>query len=156
MGYTHYWYRPEEIPVEQMRAIVEDFNKIVPVLGVKLGDWEGKDVPVITEDEISFNGFGEDSFETVSFDRILSGVRLPIEPKGIFQFCKTGYRPYDVAVTSFLIVAKHHLGDRLAVSSDGEDDAWSDGKMICASHLGYGQEYEMTRQDGLVKSVLSV
>ena len=62
-----------------------------------------------------------------------------------FDFCKTAFKPYDLAVITFLIIAKHHLKDNLKVSSDGEDEHWFDGKMFCQQALGYGMEYAVIK-----------
>jgi hypothetical protein len=56
---------------------------------------------------------------------------------GYFACTKTAYKPYDVAVTAFLILAKHHLGDAIKVSTDGEPKDWEDGRMLCEAVLGY-------------------
>jgi hypothetical protein len=201
MGYTHYWYRPLKVEPAKMKAIADDFNKLILPLsdmGVKLGNGLGEDVPVINVKEIYFNGLakcghpkntnivipwptltasgvnkgeaiagtwfagttldtrtcdGDCSYETVGFPSDLSEESYKQESerhKGLyFSCCKTAFRPYDVAVTAFLIIAKHHLGEQLYVSSDGEDQHWQDGKMLCYVHLGYGPEFEMTNEDGL-------
>ncbi|RLI84072.1 hypothetical protein DRP07_02200 [Archaeoglobales archaeon] len=60
----------------------------------------------------------------------------------VFGFCKTAYRPYDIAVTAFLIIAKHHLGDKIIISSDGEIQHWYDAMHICQDVLGYGEDFE--------------
>ena len=59
------------------------------------------------------------------------------------EFCKTAFKPYDLAVITFLIIAKHHMEDRLMVSSDGTDEHWSDGKQLCQNILGYGMEFKL-------------
>ena len=206
MGYTHYWYRPLDIPEADMRTIAEDFSKIVLALddmGVKLGDARGDGVPEITPEFIGFNGLakcghpqnsnivipwptdtargvndgeaeaghwfagvkletrtcdGDCSYESVWFPASIRDDKF-LQPsaqhKGLyFSCCKTAYRPYDVAVTAFLIIAKHHLGKRLHVSSDGGDQHWQDAKVLCYAHLGYGPEYQMT-DNGMVRRKLS-
>lgn len=66
------------------------------------------------------------------------------EPNGLwFEFCKPGFKPYDIAVTAFLVIAKHHLGDHIIVATDGEDAHWFDGRMFCMTELGYGLEYHV-------------
>ena len=60
-----------------------------------------------------------------------------------FNFCKTAFRPYDLAVTAALIVFKHYFGDDFQVSSDGEDEFWFDGRMACYTVLGYGMKYHL-------------
>ena len=65
--------------------------------------------------------------------------------------CKTGFRPYDLAVQSVLLIAKHHLGDRIQVWSGGADFHWNDARLLCYSHLNYPlQQYRVDRDAGLV------
>ena len=196
MGYTHYWYRELEINPATFRRIATDFGKIVLALddaGVKLADWEGKGIPEISEEVISFNGLencghtpnseivipwptkdaggikhsmvseagrwfagtllsartcnGHCDYESFVFPRVTEKKQW-YEPKadGLqFECCKTAFRPYDLGVTAFLIIAKHHLGDKLRVSSDGEDQHWEEGRNICQAFLGYGERYHLTR-----------
>lgn len=68
-----------------------------------------------------------------------------------FDFCKTAFRPYDLAVISFLIIAKHYLKNNIEVSSDGEDCHWFDGKMLCQMILGYGLEYIINEESKLIQ-----
>lgn len=94
---------------------------------------------------------GDCSYETFSFPRTikLREWQKPDEKKHYFAFCKTAFRPYDVAVTAFLVIAKHHLGDAIVVSSDGDSPQWFDAKLLCQLHLGYGMQYDFSEQ-GLV------
>lgn len=97
---------------------------------------------------------GDCSYESFYFPR----VRKPYDwekpyPEGWFDFCKTAFRPYDLAVTAFLIVARHHLGPKIVVRSDGDDEQWADAKMLCQVVLGYGLQYRLTRALGLVEEV---
>jgi hypothetical protein len=95
---------------------------------------------------------GDCSYETMGFPAVMpkdSYFQEHDHLKGLFfECCKTAFRPYDLAVTAFLIIAKHHLGEKIHVSSDGEDEQWNEGKFLCYVHLGYGPEYVMT-EDGL-------
>ena len=72
---------------------------------------------------------GDCSYESVWFERI--------ERDGT-GFCKTSFRPYDLAVTAFLVIAKHHLGALLTVETDGEPAHWADAFALCQIELGYG------------------
>jgi hypothetical protein len=60
-----------------------------------------------------------------------------------FEFCKTAYKPYDLAVIICLIIAKHYLTDQIVVSSDGRLDNWKDGMLICQKILGYGLDFTL-------------
>jgi hypothetical protein len=54
------------------------------------------------------------------------------------EYVKTGFRPYDIALTSALLIVKHYLGDQFVVHSNGADAQWSDARRICQKVLGYG------------------
>lgn len=58
-----------------------------------------------------------------------------------FSFCKTAYKPYDLAVNVCLIIASHHLKDQIFVTSDGELDQWQDAIDLCDHFLGYGKDF---------------
>lgn len=58
-----------------------------------------------------------------------------------FNFCKTAYKPYDLAVNVALIIADHHLKDQIFVNSDGEISQWQDAIDLCDHFLGYGKDF---------------
>jgi len=92
---------------------------------------------------------GDCSYEGFALTRVAAEHTRSREPgDGYFNFCKTAFRPYDVAVTACLLVAKHRLGELIRVRTDGEDPQWFDAKMLCQTVLGYGLEYEIG-DDGL-------
>ncbi|MEN6549921.1 MAG: hypothetical protein ABFE07_28090 [Armatimonadia bacterium] len=92
---------------------------------------------------------GDCSYESFCFPvRLKKGEDYYRDPQAkdrglVFQFCKTAFRPYDLAVICFLIIAKRHLKTKLRVASDGEDGHWADGRLFCQMHLGYGEEYHL-------------
>lgn len=67
-----------------------------------------------------------------------------------FEFCKTAYKPYDLAVTSALIVLHHHLGalrpKQFKISSDGENTHWFDAALLCHRVLGYGLGFKLGKE----------
>ena len=65
-----------------------------------------------------------------------------------FEFCKTAYKPYDLAVIICLIIARHHLKDQILVDSDGTIDNWQDGILICQKTLGYGLDFTLKDRNG--------
>jgi hypothetical protein len=93
------------------------------------------------------NGLGSGSYESIYVKRIFpkDGYRQPNENGLLFECCKTAYRPYDLAVTAFLIIMKHH-DSRIKVSSDGEDKDWLDGKIVCHNVLGYGMDFTFNEE----------
>lgn len=74
---------------------------------------------------------GDCSYETFKFPRIY-------KPENCFNFTKTAFRPYDLVVTACLIIAKHYLGNKITIYSDGDSPQWFDGAMLCHKTLGYG------------------
>jgi hypothetical protein len=56
MGWTHYWQREIELPAKPFADAVAECRKIFNLLKAPLGDAEGKNEPVLTEDKIVFNG----------------------------------------------------------------------------------------------------
>ncbi len=93
---------------------------------------------------------GDCSYETFYFPRVLPKMYEPVQssrdPRCVgkyFQCCKTAFRPYDLAVTAFLVVAKRHLGGRILVKSDGTIAHWMDAVKICHNVLGYGLDFAL-------------
>src|SRR5712692_2656319 len=96
---------------------------------------------------------GHCSFETFRLEKSkeLEPHETPDENGRYCEYVKTGFRPYDIAVTAVLLIAKHHLGDQFIVHSNGADDQWSDAKRICQRVLGFGDWFgiieEKTEED---------
>jgi hypothetical protein len=80
------------------------------------------------------------SYETFNFPRSLpADIAGDPAANGLYiGFTKTGFRPYDIAVTATLLIAKRNLKDEFIVHTDGMDQQWSDAKRICQEVLGYG------------------
>ena len=87
------------------------------------------------------NGYGSGSYETAGLDRVVdkSGFIQTDDDGLVFECCKTAYRPYDIAVTAFYTIVKHHV-PKTRVSSDGEEEDWLDAMTICHNILGYPME----------------
>lgn len=158
MGYTHYWYvDPDALDVVRARmpAIVEDFKKLLPHLP-PLAGITGDGEPRLEPEEVAFNGRREadEDYEGFSFPPP-DDPRLLAEPPGhpgrefLFDFCKTAHRPYDLAVTAFLVLAKWHLGDALLVSSDGDLHNWAGAASLVEGHLGYPVDLYWTLEQEL-------
>jgi len=98
---------------------------------------------------------GDCSHETFHFPRILElsdwqkkqGIEDLGEDGLLFAFCKSAYKPYDLAVNCFLIIAKYRLSKRIMVHSDGENEHWFDGMLLCHKILGYGLEFKLDRSE---------
>lgn len=88
---------------------------------------------------------GDCSYESFNFPRVYRpGSWQEPNARGLyFDCCKTAFRPYDLAVTAFLIIARHHLGDLIEVSSDGDMPQWFDAMYIVHRELGYGLDFRL-------------
>jgi hypothetical protein len=94
---------------------------------------------------------GDCSHETLYFPRVLEEQEWQ-KPVGgrCFQCCKTAYKPYDLAVNCFLIIAKHHLGQSIVIQSDGTNQHWQDAKEVCQRVLGYGVEFQLDTKELMI------
>ena len=55
----------------------------------------------------------------------------------------TAYKPYDLAVTVCLVIAKHHLGSGITIHSDGTMENWQEAIQMCSHFLGYGEDFTL-------------
>jgi hypothetical protein len=82
---------------------------------------------------------GRCSYEPFSFPMFLPMEgRFPDNAGLYVQGTKTAFRPYDIAVTAALLVAKKYLKNDLVVHTNGGDCQWADARRICQSTLGFG------------------
>ena len=56
----------------------------------------------------------------------------------VYDSNKTAFRPYDIAVTAALLIAKRYLRQQLVIHSNGADAQWADAGDLCQQHPGYG------------------
>ena len=80
---------------------------------------------------------GDCSHESFRFDRVADST---------FAFCKTAFKPYDIAVTAALIAIQHHL-PTVRITSDGNDNDWADGRMVCMIACGYGEDFRLDESE---------
>lgn len=116
MGYTHYWdiASTDRDAWNNLRTATTRVIAEVEKRGIKLAGWCGVDRPMI-DTVIRFNGAEPDDYE--SFE---------LNPTGdSWTFCKTGQRPYDLAVVATLVLAEHY--GCLLATSDGTPEEWADG-----------------------------
>ena len=150
MGYTHYWYKPAELPKDKFKGFIADFKKVV-----KSNETLSKqvDIETKTQDLLVFNGIGNQAYETFVFDRI-QPLR-PNEHKSLeyFNFCKTARMEYDMAVCCALIIAKKHFKTKITINSDGanEPEMWIDSKRMCQRTLGYGIKFDFSNGSGVFR-----
>ena len=88
---------------------------------------------------------GDCSHETFTIEREFDTSGFTQQERGkYFNFCKTAYKPYDLAVTACLVIAKHHLKTQIRVCSDGEPQHWQDAILLCQNVLGYGSDFTLS------------
>ena len=93
---------------------------------------------------------GNCSYETFRFARSCDETGK-IRNARYSDSCKTAFRPYDLAVQSVLLIAKHHLKEQIQVWSGGGDFHWNDARLLCYVHLGYPlSQYRIDREAGLI------
>ncbi len=157
MGYTHYWYRQAVIEKEAYTAIVKDFRTLLKDLrwnkdlgfNLNLAGAEGEGKPVIAnwKGSVVFNGLRENDqwHECFYFFQEEHGKFVDVEKYAdrelFFRCCKTDRKPYDIAVTTFLVIAKHHLGDKIIIESNGGPDGFRAAVETVHGVLGYRDFY---------------
>ncbi|CAN0502654.1 unnamed protein product, partial [Phaeothamnion confervicola] len=85
---------------------------------------------------------------TFNFPRLLWNPAWPDDEGWESLDTHRGY--YDLALTSFLIIAKEHMGDELQLWDS--EPYWLDARELCQQHLGYGRELPLfaSVQDELI------
>lgn len=120
MGYTRYWERTDK-PITQ--EFVDEVNRIIAKaneMGITICGWDGVGDPEVSLDGIRFNGKAPHlDHETFAITN---------EPT-IFDFCKTGEKPYDYAVKEVLNVAEN-MGFVRNVKNDGEVEVVTDKEYL--------------------------
>lgn len=128
MGYTHYLYntkKPEDIPdkaLEILKEVIEEgWEK-----GILQLEYNDPSKPLVTKEEIRFNGKGEDGHETCwySSNPKDSGWYFTVDNE-YFTCCKTAFKPYDEYVMKVYLVLGNFIPS-IRVSSDGDfnDTEW--------------------------------
>lgn len=152
MGFTHYWYREKMIDQVIYTKIVADFKKIRGELfnrGVLLAGSGGDGLPVISNQQVNFNGSSKSqgSCEPFKFDRELQfdNVRPRKINDTILQFTKTEGFPYDLAVMAFLVIAKYYLDGHIIIQSDGASEDWTGARELCQRILEYGDDFKLDK-----------
>jgi len=120
MGYTHYWAFQEKPSTEKFAEFIEGVKQIVATAeeaGIEIGEQKYE------SDCVSFNGVGTGAHEIFYID-------LHSHDDG---FCKTAEKPYDMAVTASLILAKKVFGADISIRSDGDWKDWESGQLLYES-----------------------
>ena len=122
MGYTHYWSVPPGDPRYAMvwPGIVEDTRRIVDAvraLGVVIAGPDGHRRPILDVSRgVAFNGDATTDLDYETFALGTPGFGGP--PRT--EFCKTGRRPYDLAVAAVLLRCHLLLPGVFRIGTDGD------------------------------------
>ena len=136
MGYTHYWRQLRDITDTEWQELRRLTNLITASSGrdIILSEFN------INNEEIRFNGYGEEGHETFLITKKKRAKadyeeQEAYDRQGAFEFCKTAHKPYDKYVTAVLCalynieVKEWPLGDGkiMSISSDGNTEDWTEG-----------------------------
>ena len=149
MGYTHYWRQLRDFTDTEWQELTRLAKLITAdgqgILANAFSDKNSK--PTIDNEEISFNGIGDDGHETFCItrkkrdlydyekqDSIQDAYMHDKSGGGVFSFCKTAHKPYDKYVVAVLC-ALHNMKIKLDeekppvlyISSDGNTADWTEG-----------------------------
>lgn len=131
MGYTHYFPQQRPITDEEWQLVsgaAYTLTRHAPVHVAIASELDETDPPMIGEQSIRFNGFGEEGHETFL-------LRREFDPA--FEFCKTARKPYDLIVCAVLIAANHYAPGWLQINSDGDvADGWGEALQWAQDVLG--------------------
>ena len=143
MGYTHYWRQLRDFTDTEWQELTR-LTKLITASG-------GRDITLsefnINNEEIRFNGKGEEGHETFLItkkkrdlydyekqDSIQDAYMHHKSGGGVFNFCKTAHKPYDKYVVAVLC-ALHNMKIKLDeekppvlyIRSDGNTKDWTEG-----------------------------
>jgi len=149
MGYTHYWYRPEELPADEWEAFAENAKKLLAKSPAQLaGGWGDPGTkPTVDLFTVRFNGKEPESYETFAIERVEKKNPWREDKPDVFRFCKTQYRPYDVVVCAMLQLARHHFGDKFKVSSDGGAEGQEEGAKLLLKVTGIKAKRPLVKEE---------
>ena len=137
MGYTHYWRQQRDFTDTEWQELTR-LTKLILADFLKLQLYSELN---INNEEIRFNGKGDDGHETF---RITKKKREKMDyeeqeayDKGAFEFCKTAQKPYDKYVVAVLC-ALYNLSNvppqrnrnahpMREIISDGNTKDWTEG-----------------------------
>ena len=123
MGYSHYWTLENGLEASDWKTFFEGAAKIIETAkeaGIGLYDR-------VEETGFILNGLGDNAHESFS---------ITSEDVG-YDFCKTGFKPYDAVVTAILIHAKYCFKDGIKIKSDGNWVDWEGGTLLFEEVFGY-------------------
>ena len=130
MGYTHYFSAQREITPEEWERLIKEAKHVLAKLSKSVHiqyEFNDSRSAQVTKRGIHFNGAGDDGHETfvLKYRPERAGFESAGYPYG-FDFCKTGGKPYDLAVCAVLMLAASVAPGWLDISSDGGRVDWQD------------------------------
>ena len=137
MGYTHYWRQLRDFTDTEWQELMR-LTKLITASS-------GRDIILsefnINNEEIRFNGYGEEGHETFLITKKKRAKRdyeeqEAYDRQGAFEFCKTAHKPYDKYVVAVLCALYNMAGQKewplgdgkiMSISSDGNTEDWTEG-----------------------------
>lgn len=147
MGYTHYFYTKKHLDNVKFVEFSRDVARALDNINIPLvAEYDDPSIPPVVNDNIiHFNGVGDEGHETFVFLR--DSTKAPWqtdEGDKVFHFCKTQMKPYDLAVTVCLVLAKYHFREDVKITSDGDACDWEEAIKFVNEKFGYN----MIAEDG--------
>ena len=137
MGYTHYWRQLRDFTDTEWQELMR-LTKLITASS-------GRDIILsefnINNEEIRFNGYGEEGHETFLITKKKRAKadyeeQEAYDRQGAFEFCKTAHKPYDKYVVAVLCALYNMAGQKewplgdgkiMSISSDGNTADWTEG-----------------------------
>ena len=142
MGYTHYCRQQRDFTDTEWQELTR-LAKLITAAGqgILANAFSDKNTkPTIDNEEISFNGIGDDGHETFCItrkkrdlydyekqDSIQDAYMHDKSGGGVVNFCKTAHKPYDKYVVAVLCAIYRVQRDIMNISSDGNTADWTEG-----------------------------
>ncbi len=140
MGYTHYFPQKRKFTTQEWDKIQsfakELFKHEEDILANAYGTPGTK--PSATKKEISFNGVGEEAYETCFISKAHYSQ---------YNFTKTAHKEYDKVVVALLTYINHIAPNALDISSDGSNEP---NMFIEGTYLA-----QLIAKDGLIKPLFA-
>ena len=138
MGYTHYFSNTKTIPLVQWNKLTKDVNKLMKHSNknkVVAREYDDTNTPpVINENQISFNGIGDDGHETFFIKR----------KGGNNEFCKTARKPYDlIACVTLILYSNHVKGTEISSDGDLDDIEWQSAVSLANDLFGLKPKFTL-------------
>ena len=132
MGYTHYFDVKRDTEPALLVEAGQAMAHVVTEAHTPLAGPDGEGLPEIDEDKgiVRFNGALEDSHESFIWPPNLREKQDYLDDKTVvFNFCKTAFKPYDPVVVCCLLCAQKVLDDKIAISTDGDEQEFFGTKL---------------------------